>query len=336
MEKFKMTDMGDVSLVLGMQITRDREKKTLTISQEEYTKSILERFGMANCKPVGTPGFGSELSTKQPEETLLSKEETQRYQAITGSVMYLAQILRYDIMYSSSQLARAISRPAKVHMGAAKHLLRYLAGTTDFTIVYKKGGFKLAPFSDSNRSNNPDNAKSTSGYISMLSRASVSFKPGVQSLTPMSTMEAELVTSALAMKEAVFCSNMLTELGFGKEFEQVPLHIDNTATLHVIGNRAFSSRTKHIALRFFYIRELVKENKITTRFISTERQLADIGTKHLNNHRLQQLLQMSKSFYLHRRHRWCFVFVCLFLWDSVFCFGSQDLFCFVFDSKVKV
>ena len=132
-------------------------------------------------------------------------------------MMYLAQILRYDIMCSSGQLARVMSRPAKVHMGVAKHLLRYLAGTTDFTIVYKKGGFKLAPFSDSNRSNNPDNAKSTSGYISMLSRASVSFKPGVQSLTPMSTMEAELVTSALAMKEAVFCSNMLTELGFGKE-----------------------------------------------------------------------------------------------------------------------
>ena len=103
METFNVTDMGDVSLVLGMQITRDREKTTLTIS-EEYTKSILERFGMANCKPVGTPGFGSELSTKQPEETLLSKEETQRYQAITGSVMYLAQILRYDIMYSSGCL----------------------------------------------------------------------------------------------------------------------------------------------------------------------------------------------------------------------------------------
>ena len=54
MEKVKMTGVGDVSLVLGMQITRDREKKTLMISQEECTKSILERFGTANCKPVGT------------------------------------------------------------------------------------------------------------------------------------------------------------------------------------------------------------------------------------------------------------------------------------------
>ena len=85
MDQFKMTDMGDVSLVLSMQVTRDRQGKKMTISQENCTKSILERFGMADCKPSSTPGFGSELSTKQPEGTLLNKEETQRYQAITGS-----------------------------------------------------------------------------------------------------------------------------------------------------------------------------------------------------------------------------------------------------------
>ena len=136
-------------------------------------------FGMASCKPVGTPGLSSEPPTKQLEETLLSKDETQRYQAITGLVTYLAQILMYDIMYSSGQLARAMSRPGKVHMGVAKHLLRYLAGTTDCTIVYKKGSFQSTPFSDSNWGNNPDNGKLTSCYIMMLSRAPVSFKSGV-------------------------------------------------------------------------------------------------------------------------------------------------------------
>ena len=83
----------------------------------------------------------------------------------------------------------------------------------------------------------------------------------------MSTMEAELVALALAMKEGVSCLNILAELGFGKEFEQVPLHIDNTSTLHVIGNRTFSSRTTHIALRFLYIRELGNENKTPTDYI---------------------------------------------------------------------
>ena len=80
-----MTDMGDVSRVLGMKMTRERQGKTLMISQENYTIYILERFGMADCKPSTTPSFGSKPSTKQPQGTLLNKEENQRYQAITGS-----------------------------------------------------------------------------------------------------------------------------------------------------------------------------------------------------------------------------------------------------------
>ena len=290
-DNFQMSDLGDVSLVLGMQITRDREKETLTISQEDNTKSILAPFGMENCKPSSIPETGSELST----ETLLNTEQTQRYQAITGSVMYLAQITRHDIMYAVCELTRAMSKPSKAHMGAAKQLLRYLAGTTDFSIVYKRGGFKLSAFFDANWGNNPDNGKSTSAYLAMLSKAPISFKSGIQSLTVMPTMEAELVASALTMKEAVFCSNMMTELRFGQQFGQVPLYIDNTATLHVLGNQAFSSRTKHIALRYFYVRELVTEGAISIHYITTDLQLADIGTKFLNKHRLRFLIESIKK-----------------------------------------
>ena len=98
------------------------------------------------------------------------------------------------------------------------------------------------------------------------------------------------------MKEAVFCSNMLTELGFGKEFARVPLYCDNTATLHALGNRSFSSRTKHIALRFFFIRELVTEGKISIHYIPTDDNPADIGTKHLNKHRFKHLMDLISNF----------------------------------------
>ena len=251
---------------------------------------------MEKCKPSSIPGTGSELSTEQPAETPLNTEQTQRYQAITGSVMYLAQITRYDVMYAVCQLARAMSKPSKAHVGAAKQLLRYLAGTTDFSIVYKRGGFKLSVFSGANWGNNPDNGKSTSAYLIMLSKAPISFKSGIQSLTAMSTMEAELVASALTMKEALLCSNMMTELGFGQQFGQVPLYIDDTATFHVLGNQAFSSRTKHIALRYFYVRELVTEGAISIHYISTDLQLADIMTKFLNKHRLRFLIESIKKF----------------------------------------
>ena len=87
------------------------------------------------------------------------------------------------------------------------------------------------------------------------------------------------MAAALAMKEAVFCSNMMKELGFVTRFDSVPLYIDNTSALHVAGNRPYSSRVKHVAIRYFFIQELVKEGRITVKFVKAEDQLADIVTK---------------------------------------------------------
>ena len=89
MSRFSMTDIGDVSLVLGMGVTRDHVMGTVTITQEKYTKSLLERYGMPSSNSTCTSGVGKELSLDQPQERLVSKEEKQRLQAITGSVMYL-------------------------------------------------------------------------------------------------------------------------------------------------------------------------------------------------------------------------------------------------------
>ena len=231
---------------------------------------------------LGTPGYGKELSVLKPEEGLLDDEAKRRSKAIVSSTRYLGQVTRYDISYAVKQLARAMSKPSKVHMGAAKHLLRYLAGTVDFSITYKQGGFRLNAYSDANWGNNPDNGKSTSSYIMMMCNGPVSFKVGMQGLTTRSTMEAELVAGALAMREAVFCQNMMTELRFKEDFECVPLHIDNTSALHVAGNQTYSSRAKHVALRYFYIREIIKEGHVSIHYMPTEKQLADLGTKFLN------------------------------------------------------
>ena len=93
----------------------------------------------------------------QPEESRLNKEDERHFQAIMGSAMHLGPMTRYDIGYAVNQLARAMPKPSKAHMKADKHLLRYLAGTTDFANTYKKGGFKLTAFSDASWGNSPDN-----------------------------------------------------------------------------------------------------------------------------------------------------------------------------------
>ena len=153
-----MTDMGDVPLVLGVGVTHHREKGTVTITQEKYTKFLLERYGMASYNSAYTPGVGKEQSLDQPEERLLNKEETPRFQAITDSVMYIGQVTRYNILCAVNQLARAMSKPSKAHMAAAEHLLCYQAGTVDFAITYKKGGFKLTAFSNADWGNTAETA----------------------------------------------------------------------------------------------------------------------------------------------------------------------------------
>ena len=157
-----MTGMGGVSRALGMNVPRDREEGTITINEKNYTEDIVQRYGMRGCNPAYTPGVGPELSLIQPEENLLNDEGKRRYQSITGAAMYLAQVGRNDILYTFNQLARIMSRPSMAHMGTTKHLLRYLAGSTDSSITYKQGGFKLTALSDANWGENPANGKSTS------------------------------------------------------------------------------------------------------------------------------------------------------------------------------
>lgn len=98
----------------------------------------------------------------------------------------------------------------------------------------------------------------------------VSFKVAMHELMAQSTVEGELVAGILAMSEAEFFQDMLTELGFKEDFKRVPLHIDNTSTLHVAGHHIYSSRAKHVALGYFDTREIVKEGDVGIHYIPME------------------------------------------------------------------
>ena len=210
--------------------------------------------------------------------------------------MYLGLVVRYDISYSVHQLTRTMPKSSKSHMAATKHLLRYLAGTTDFAIRYKQGNFNLTTFSGANWGNNPDSGKSTSSSLVFLSSASISFNVGLPELTVQSTKETELVATALTIKEAMFRSNVMKELGFGTRFDSVPLYLENTSTLHVAGSQTYSPRVRHVALRYFFIQELVRQCRIRIHSVKTEDQLADIETKHLSKHRHHCLLKLISEF----------------------------------------
>ena len=156
-ERFEMTDMGEVSRILGMEVTRDYDERTLPITQTDYVDNILERFRVQDANAAHTPGHGPELSAEQEKDKLLGVEATKLYQSITGSLLYLAQCTRYDLYYAVYQLTRACSKPAEIHVTAAKHALRYLRGRTDLPIAFKRGQSRMLSYTDTSFKANPDN-----------------------------------------------------------------------------------------------------------------------------------------------------------------------------------
>ena len=137
-----------------------------------------------------------------------------------------------------------------------------------------------------------------SSYIVTVANASIIFKVELQGLTAQSTMEAELVAATLTTKEeAVFCSKMMSELGFGESFGSVSLHIDNTSALYIAGNHTCISRAKHIALRYYFFVQELMERKVGIHYVKSEGQLTDfLGTKHHRKHRHCDLIEFINNF----------------------------------------
>ena len=294
-DRFEMTDLGEVKRILGIEVKRDYEQGTLSISQGHYVATILERFGMQDANPVSTPGYGAEISTEHPQDQLLGSDEKRLFQQMTGCILYLTQGTRFDICFAALQLSKACNNPAQVNLRAAKHVLRYLRGNPDLPITYKRGQFRLTAYADSSFGANPDNGRSTTGYLFFLGGGLLNFGAKSQTIVAQSTVEAEIQAISYAAREAVYISNFMGELKF-KNFESVPIHSDSTGALTVAGNAMHSQRTKHVALRYFFIRELVSRGKINLHHKRSEEQLADIATKHLPKHRFTSILLQIQNF----------------------------------------
>ena len=218
-ERFKMTDAGPASWVLGMQIWIDMLQGMVSIDQSQYIRKVLQRYGMADCKPVAT------LLPKKVMLRAASDEEAEAawnylYLQVIGSVMYAMLGTRPDIAYAVSTLSHYSSRPGIQHVNALKHLLRYLKGSMEYRIVYSCNGGGLMGcesevksneiqnniigYTDSNYAMDLDTHCSVSGAVFLLTGGPISWSSKLQNTISQSSTEAEYIASTEATKEAVW------------------------------------------------------------------------------------------------------------------------------------
>ena len=191
-------------------------------------------------------------------------------------------------------LGRYASNPGLEYIKAIKRVFRYLKGSLDYNITYK-GNNTTSPYisgyTDADYAGEKDKYKSTIGYIFYLANAPISYKLKLQPITAQSTTEAKYIALANAAKEATYIKALITELGLYQQ-SNIPIYSDNNGAIQLANNPAYHERSKHINVRYHFIRQKLADKTISIHYISTKDQKADGLTKPLLTKRFREFIDL--------------------------------------------
>ncbi|GJW35540.1 retrovirus-related pol polyprotein from transposon TNT 1-94 [Tanacetum coccineum] len=234
--------------------TIHQSPRGIFINQAKYALEILKKHGMDKCDSIGTP-----MATKPKLDAYLSglPVDQTKYRSMIGSLMYLTSS-RPNLVQAVCYYARY---QARRHLKEVKRIFRYLKGTINMGLWYSKdSGFELTAFSDDDHARCLDTRKSTSGGIQFL-----------------------------GCTQVMWMRTQLKDYGFN--YNKAPLYCDSQSTITISCNPVQHSRTKHINVRYHFIKEQVERDIIELYFVRTEYQLADLFTKSLSQDRFEYLVR---------------------------------------------
>lgn len=283
MKEFEMTDLGEMKYFLGTEVTQSAGG--IFICQKKYAQEVLERFKMNDCNPVQIPIVPGTKITRDVEGV---KIDSTYYKQMVGSLMYMTAT-RPDLMYAVSLISRFMEAPTELHHQAIKKTLRYLKGTINYGMFYKKSeGKELVSFSDSDYAGDLDDRKSTSGYFFLLSGAAVSWSSRKQPVVTLSTTEAEFIAAASCACQGIWLRRILEEVNYTQQ-GPIMLFCDNSSTIKLSKNPVLHGRSKHTDVRFHFLRDLTKEGAVKLCYCRSDEQIADILTKPLKANSFMKL-----------------------------------------------
>ncbi len=276
MRKWECCDLGDTKEFLRMRILK--RGGSICIDQTAYLKKVLQRFGMVNAKVAATPlpeGYHPLPNTDTVNTTLCTQ-----YQQIIGSLMYIMLGTCLDIAYAVTKMAQHAVNPSQDQLNHALHICHYLAGTSQYALVYSghsnKGLFACA---DSDWTSNPVDCRSTTEYMIKLADGIFSWNSRAQRTVALSSTEAEYMSLSDTSRQIVWIKALLSELSIN--LGPIPLCGDNQGSIFMASNPVQECRIKHIDIRYHYIWEVVRQRQIKLYFINGADNPADMFTKNL-------------------------------------------------------
>ncbi|KAM1156872.1 hypothetical protein EV1_027295 [Malus domestica] len=291
-KEFEMTDIGLMAYYLGIEVKQNKEG--IFISQESYTKEILKKFKMDDCKPISTPVECRVKLTKHDERKSV---DPTFFKSLVGSLRYLT-CTRPDILYAVRLISRYMENPTTTHLKTAKRILRYLKGTINFGLFYSSfDNYKLVGYSYSDWARDSDDRKSTTGFVFFIGDIAFTWMSKKLPIVTLSTCEAEYVAATSCVYHTNWLRNLLKELSMPQE-EPTEIYVDNKSAIALAKNPVFHDRSKHIDTRYHYIRECIARKDVQVEYVKSQDQVADIFTKPLRQEdfvRLRNTINVTRQ-----------------------------------------
>lgn len=270
--EFDMKDLGEAKKLLGMEITQDSSSGRLSVSRRKYLEKVLARFGMSNAKPVSTPLASHFRSSCSSCPAVDSEEPSYMaqvpYSSTIGSLMYAMVSTHPDLAHAMSVVSWFLTNPGKAHWTAMKYILRYLRDTSDFSLLF-----------DRDMDSSDQVTGFISGYVFVLCGCVVNWKAQLQPVVALSTVEIELIVLGEAIKEVFWFHLFLLFLGV--PYQRKVVFCDNQNAIYVAKDERFHERTKHIDVKYFFMRVHIRAGDIEVTKIGLKENPIDMFTKSL-------------------------------------------------------
>ncbi|KAG8472381.1 hypothetical protein CXB51_035329 [Gossypium anomalum] len=295
-EEFEMKDLGPAKKILGMEILRDRKTSKLYLSQKGYIEKLLCRFNMRSAKPVSTPlaahfRLSSALSPQSDDEIEYMSHVP--YSSAVGSLMYAMVCSRPDLSYAVSAVSRYMVNLGKEHWKTVQWILRYLRGTTDVCLQFGRTEDGVIGYVDADFAGDLDRRRSLTGYVFTIGGCAISWKATLQTTVALSTTEAEYMAITEACKEAIWLKGLFSELN--EDLQISTVFCDSQSAIFLTKDQMFHERTKHIDVRYHFVRDIIARGDIVVSKISTHENPADMMTKSLPITKFEHCLDLIQG-----------------------------------------
>jgi transposase InsO family protein len=270
---FEIRILDEVTNYIGLDIEQD--DKGIKIFQKNYSEKIVKKFNLENARECRTPN----ITIEEHPSVKVDMKSHELYREMIGSLLYLANKSRPDISFQVGYCSRHQNSPNLNDLNNAKTIFRFVKGTTEKGIHFGKDDKVLRGYCDSDFAGDPDTRRSTSGFVIWLNGGPVAWSSRKQSVVALSSTEAEFIAAAECCKELLFVRDLIYEIT--KERLEVEMRVDNQSAIWLMKKGIMGRRSKHIDVKYYYLKEKIDENQISVKYCPTGSQLADILTKSL-------------------------------------------------------